>query len=531
MKTIKNLKAEEIRKSILQLAIQGKLVKQDPNDEPASELIKRIYEEKKRLIAEGKIKKDKNESYIFKGDDNCYYEKIGNAEPVKLEDLPFDIPDNWMWIKMENANSIVVGATPSTSNPFYWSNGTIPWLPSGCCQDCEVYDTYSKIKYISEAGYNSCSTTMMDEETVLIALTGATAGKVGILKFKACANQSVVGIKPYYGIDTKFLFFQLMTRRNEILSDCIGSAQPHISKEYVTKIYFTLPPLEEQQRIVDKINSFEPLLQEYEKYEKELTELESAFAEKLKKSILQYAIEGKLVRQDPNDEPASVLLERIKAEKEKFIKEGKIKRDKNESYIYQGDDKNYYEKVNQTIRIIDVPFVIPGTWSWIRTKTLFDVVSASRVHQSDWKSKGIPFYRAREIAKLSEYGFVNNELFISNELFLKLSKNGIPEENDLMITAVGTLGKTYIVKKNDRFYYKDASVISLKNKFNQNINYMDLLFKTPYMLDLIKEKATGTTVGTITIEKAANYLIPFPPSFEQSRIVNIFKQIAVLIND
>ena len=112
------------------------------------------------------------------------------------------------------------------------------------------------MKYISEDGYNSCSTTMMDEDTVLIALTGATAGKVGILKFKACANQSVVGIKPYFGILTKLLFFQLMSRRKEILSDCIGSAQLHISKDYVTKMYFALPPFEEQQRIVDKINSF-----------------------------------------------------------------------------------------------------------------------------------------------------------------------------------------------------------------------------------------------------------------------------------
>src|SRR5574344_2308522 len=102
MKTIKNLKAEEIRKSILQLAIQGKLVKQDPNDEPASELVKRIYAEKQRLIKEGKIKKDKNESYIFKGDDNCYYEKIGNLKPIKLDDLPFEIPDNWTWIRLKN---------------------------------------------------------------------------------------------------------------------------------------------------------------------------------------------------------------------------------------------------------------------------------------------------------------------------------------------------------------------------------------------------------------------------------------------
>ena len=247
--------AVELKKSILQLAIQGKLVKQDPNDEPASELVKQIYKEKRKLIADGKIKKDKNESYIFKGDDKNYYEKISKNNPIKLENLPFNIPDNWTWIKLKNSSLIVVGATPSTLNPSYWNNGNIPWLPSSCCQDCEVNESYSKVKFITKMGYDSCSTTMMSKNTVLIALTGATAGKVGILKFNACANQSVVGIKPYYGIETMYLFYQLMIRRKEILSDCIGSAQPHISKDYVTKILFALPPLKEQNRIVNKINT------------------------------------------------------------------------------------------------------------------------------------------------------------------------------------------------------------------------------------------------------------------------------------
>ena len=250
----------------------------------------------------------------------------------------------------------------------------------------------------------------------------------------------------------------------------------------------------------------------------------------MKKSILQYAIEGKLVKQDPNDEPASVLLERIKAEKEKLIKEGKIKRDKNESYIYQGDDKNYYEKINNQILKLDLPFEIPSNWLWIRIQSLFDVVSASRVHQSDWKSEGIPFYRAREIGKLSDFGYVKNELYISEDLYNKFSKNTWPTENDLMITAVGTLGKTYIVKKYDKFYYKDASVISLKNKYNVNIKYIDFLFKSPYMIGQIKEKIAGTTVGTITIEKAQKYLIPFPSSNEQDRIIDKINHLNILIN-
>ena len=256
---------EKLKKSILQYAIQGKLVKQDQNDEPASELVRKIYEEKQKLILEGKIKRDKYESHIYQGTDKNYYEKIDENEPIKLEDLPFKIPKNWTWVRLKTCNQIVVGATPSTSNFNYWNNGTIPWLPSGCCQDSNIFNSYPKMKYITKEGYDSCSTKLMDIDTVLIALTGATAGKVGILKFKACANQSVVGIKPYFGINTNFLFFQLMIRRQEILSDCIGSAQPHISKNYVENIYFALPSLVEQERIVKKIQSIDLLIHQNDK--------------------------------------------------------------------------------------------------------------------------------------------------------------------------------------------------------------------------------------------------------------------------
>ena len=514
MKTIKNLTADELRKSILQLAIQGKLVKQNPNDEPASELVKKIYEEKKKLIAEGKIKKDKNESYIFKGDDNCYYEKIGKNEPVKLEDLPFDIPENWTWIKMESSSLIVVGATPSTSNSAYWNNGTIPWLPSGCCQDCEVYDTYPKIKYITESGYNSCSTTIMKKNTVLIALTGATAGKVGILKFEACANQSVVGISPYYGINTRFMFLQLMARRDEILADCVGSAQPHISKEYVTKMYFALPPLEEQQRIVDKINSFEPLLQEYEGYEKKLTELESTFADKLKKSILQYAIEGKLVKQDPNDEPASVLLERIKAEKEKLIKEGKIKRDKNESYIYQGDDKNYYENIdNKTIQV-DIPFDIPGAWKWIKSKMILSKIQYG-FNGAGQKEGKIKLLRITDIQNnaVNWHTLPYCAIDSQQELDYQIHKYDI-----YIARTGGTIGKSFWLNE-----YKDNTVFAGYLIRFQFIDfslskYISCYLNSPLYWAQVADKSAGTGQPNINSVSLGNLLIPLPPINEQFRI-------------
>ena len=226
-------------------------------------------------------------------------------------------------------------------------------------------------------------------------------------------------------------------------------------------------------------------------------------AKQLKNALLQHAIQGRLVPQDPGDEPADVLLQRIRAEKEQLIKEGKIKK----------------QKPLPPITEEEKPFTIPDSWQWVRLGEIIHICSASRVHQSDWKSSGIPFYRAREIAKLADQGFVNNDLFISKALFDKLKVGGVPEENDIMVTAVGTLGKAYVVKLDDIFYYKDASVICLKNFYKINQYYIKYIFDSSYIKNQINKKSSGTTVGTITIINANNYILPLPPMAEQQRIV------------
>ena len=305
MKTIKNLKAEEIRKSILQLAIQGKLVKQNPNDEPVSELVKKIYAEKQKLIKEGKIKKDKNESYIFKGDDNFYYEKIGNNEPVKLENLPFDIPNNWTWVRQKN----------------------ICWLENGEKQKGESLP-YLEAKVIRglKKPQKTDNGVLVDESYKVILVDGENSGEIMTPPFKGYMGSTFKIFSATKLFNYDFLLFIFTFNKEKYKNSKIGAAIPHLNKELFKESYIAVPPFEEQLRIVKKINSFEPLITQYSIAEEKLSMLEKEFPEKLKKSILQYAIEGKLVKQDPNDEPASVLLERIKAEKEKLIKEGKIKR-------------------------------------------------------------------------------------------------------------------------------------------------------------------------------------------------------------
>lgn len=260
-------------------------------------------------------------------------------------------------------------------------------------------------------------------------------------------------------------------------------------------------------------------------------------ASELKKSILQMAVEGKLTEQSEKDEPVEKLLKRIKEEKESLIKEGKIKKEKTISEIYKKDG-SYYEKVSDSKNILkdacideELPFEIPDTWTWVRLGNIFNIVSSRRVHQSDWKKSGIPFYRAREIAKLSEYGYVDNELFIDESLYESFAKYNIPKKNDLMVTAVGTLGKTYIVKEKDKFYYKDASVICFENFSKINPHYLKILMDSNFMDNQIEMNSSGTTVNTITIIRAKEYIIPLPPIEEQKRIVEKINLLMPLINE
>lgn len=185
---------------------------------------------------------------------------------------------------------------------------------------------------------------------------------------------------------------------------------------------------------------------------------------------------------------------------------------------------SYYEKTLATgaVRCIDdeIPFDIPRSWTWCRLGSVFNIWSARRVHEKDWRSKGIPFYRAREIAKLADFGTVDNDLFITKELYEEFSKSGIPHIGDLMITAVGTLGKTYIVDTNEPFYYKDGSVLCIGNPYGFYSKYLKAFFESTIFSDQYLSESDGTTVATLTMVRLNKYLIPLPPLKEQVRIMN-----------
>ena len=520
--------AQQLKNSILLMAVQGKLVPQAPNDEPASVLLERIHAEKERLIKEKKIKREKNPSVIFKGADNTPYEKIGDEVRSLADEIPFDIPDSWEWVTLQTIATSSLGKTLDKAK----NKGDLkPYLCS-----INVYWDGIDLTTVKEARLeeNELPKYLLRPGDLLIC-EGGDVGRSAVWEStQEMYYQNALHRVRFYG-EINPHYFQLLLecyKGNQILDAYSkGMTIKHLVQTALNTIVFPLPPLSEQTRIVDAVNRLLPYLHSYDRAEQKLSALNTGFPEALKKSILQEAVQGKLVPQDPSDELAEALLGRIRAEKQRLIKEGKIKKDKHESAIFRRDN-SHYEKLDGVARCIDdeLPFEIPENWCWCRLKSIVNVVSARRVHQSDWRSEGVPFYRAREIGKLADTGSVDNELFITEAQYTEFSSSGVPHPGDLMVTAVGTLGKTYIVKDGDRFYYKDASVICFENFGKINPAYLKLLMYSPYMEEQIKQNSAGTTVGTITIVKANEYLIPLPPLMEQQRIVDQTERLQIHID-
>ena len=246
---------ERLKKSILQEAVQGKLVPQDSSDEPAEALLERIRAEKQRLIKEGKIKKDKHESVIFRRD-NSHYEKLDGVERRIDDELPFEIPESWAWARLGNIGDWGSGATPSRTHPEYY-DGSIPWLKTGDLTDSYITDIPEGI---SQLALEKTSVRLNESGSVLMAMYGATIGKLGILTYSATTNQACCACKPVYGVETLFLFYFLMSQRTAFIKRGEGGAQPNISKEKIVTTLMPLPPLAEQHRIVQRIEELLPLV-------------------------------------------------------------------------------------------------------------------------------------------------------------------------------------------------------------------------------------------------------------------------------
>ncbi len=506
---------QQLKNSILQMAVQGKLVPQDPNDEPASVLLARIRKEKEELIKAGKIKKEKKPSYIFRGADNLPYEKVGKNEPVCIADeIPFEIPDTWEWVRLGNIGETNIGLT---YKPADVCNSGIGVLRSNNIQNGMM--DYSDLIYVS------CDVpirAMAQKGDILIcARNGSRAlvGKSAIVDRDGMAFGAFMAIfrsicNPYIQ-----LFINSYLFRGQ-LDGATTTTINQVTQSMLRKQLCPLPPLEEQKRIVEKYNELLPLITKYEKVYTSATKLQNDFPIQLRRSILQWAVQGKLVPQDPSDEPAEKLLERIREEKQRLVKEGKIKKDKHESIIFRRDN-SHYEKLGGIERCIDdeTPFEIPANWEWARLGSIAIVQSSKRVFEKDYVDKGIPFFRSKEIGDLYRGEEIHTQLFITREHYERLKKDyGVPKSGDILITSVGTIGNSWICDGRE-FYYKDGNITQICSNSYLFSQYIQLFINSPLFIEQAQSTVSGTAYNALTIVKLKNMLIPVPPLLEQRRIV------------
>ena len=495
------MKAEDLRKSILQLAIQGKLVPQDPNDEPASVLLERIRIEKQKLIKEGKIKKDKGDSTIFKGDDNRHYEKTISEVKNITDEIPFDIPDSWCWVRLYDIVFIETGKKDAN---FGDASGKYNFYT--CAMEPIKAKSYS-----------------YDGDYLILPGNGANVGMSihYIGKFEAYQRTYLLSKKTN---DISFPYLQIILNaywKDYNKDKQYGSAIPYIKLGNLENFLVPMTSYKEQERIVAEIEKFEPLIAEYDKLEQQATKLDNEIYDNLKKSILQYAIQGKLVPQDPNDEPASVLLARIRAEKKAQLGKKYV-----ESYIYKGDDNCYYEKVgSETKNIIDeIPFDIPDRWEWIRVGNLFQHNTGKALNSSNTKGTKRQYITTSNLYWDSFKLDSLREMLFTDEEVEKCSL----KKNDLLVCEGGDIGRAAIWH-NDIPMCIQNHIHRLRAYETVEVYFYYYAFYLYKYSGLIGGKGIG--IQGLSSNALAKLLFPLPPLQEQKRIVEEIKTIFSKIKD
>ena len=525
--------AQQLKNSILQMAVQGKLVPQDPNDEPASILLDQIRKEKEQLIKDGKIKKNKRESYIFRGADNLHYEQIGKEVKCIKDELPFEIPDSWEWCRLGNIGEYRKG-------PFGSSLTKSMFVPKSQ-NTVKVYEQKNAIQknaklgdyYITQQYFEQKMKSFSVHAGDIIVSCAGTIGETYVLPQKiepGIINQALMRMRIYSPINVDYflLYFDYIIKQTSI-KNSKGSAIKNIPPFDVFKrILFPVPPLKEQNRIVNKIQEIEFLLKKYQIVEEQLYELNSNIKNQLKKSILQYAIEGKLVPQDPNDEPASVLLDRIRKEKQNLIAEGKIKKDKNESIIYRRDN-SYYEKLDKKVNCIDekIPFEIPNSWEWkswgdISFKIQYGFNAPAR------QSGKIKMVRISDI----QDDLVNWNSVPYCDIEDSLIDDYLLHNNDILFARTGgTVGKSFLVKNiNEDAIYAGYLIRTIFDAKKLNPQYLKYFMESELYWSQLKNGTIATAQPNCNGKTLSKMKLPIPPLNEQNKIVTRIQKLEYLFN-
>ena len=451
--------------------------------------------------------------------DNLPYEKIGKNEPVCIADeVPFEIPESWEWVRWGTlSESIQYGYNAPAKE-----NGRIKMVRISDIQDNSV--VWQTVPYC-EIDEKDIDTYLLKSNDILFARTGGTVGKSYLVKVvPEDAIYAGYLIRTRYSalLCPEFLKYFMETELywSQLRNGTIATAQPNCNGKTLAHMLVPLPPQNEQKRIVKKLDKIMAYVVQYNNVYNYTEKLNEEFPELLKKSILQEAVQGKLVPQDPSDEPASVLLERIRAEKERLIQEGKIKRDKHETVIYRRDN-SHYEKLDGIECCIDdeIPFEIPESWCWTRLSTMIGIQRGATPRPKGspeyWSSKRTPHHWIK-ISDITKYT-KNNFLYDTDEFLTDLgTTKSVFVDSDYLITAAsGSLGK--IAKLNISGYIYDGLMCMCFKNTSLEMDYIIILIQA--MVELLMSLSTGTAWKNITTDILKNLLVPLPPLVEQKRIV------------
>ena len=486
--------AEQLKNSILQLAMQGKLVEQRPEEGTGEELYREIQAEKKRLVKEGKVKKQKPLAEITE------------------DEIPFEIPESWKWCRVSEIWDVLNGDRgknyPAKST---LSKEGIPFISALNLDGTGVVED-DKLLCLSEEQYNRLSNGKLKQGDIVVCIRGSL-GKHGRYPYKIGAIASSLVILRSHSesnelddllilyLDSPFFFDEIKKYDN-------GTAQPNLAAKSLEQFLIPLPPLEEQKRIVAKIEELMPFVDQYAAASTKLNTLNTSFPEMMKKSILQEAVQGKLVPQDPNDEPASVLLKKIAEEKKRLIKEGKIKKQKPLPEITEDE----------------IPFEIPENWEWVRLNNCLDVRDGT--HDSPkYHTSGHPLVTSKNL-KEGRIDFSTCKL-ISEEDYNLINQRSQVDDKDILFAMIGTVGNPVLFRGTADFAIKNMALFKHIGD-HISMEYVQwYLFFAQYDM---KKQASGGVQSFVSLNYLRNYLIPIPPIEEQKRIVNVIEQEMQLVN-
>ena len=537
------MKAKDLKNSILQMAIEGKLVPQDPNDEPASVLLERIREEKHKLIAEGKAKFPKGgESIIYIGSDGSPYEKRMNAKGLVLSDkciadeVPFgELPEGWCWARLSNVASIQLGKMLDKQKNQgelvpYLGNANVQW---------GKFDL-ANVKSMPMGETDRAKFALSEGD--LIVCEGGVPGRCAIW----ASNETMHYQKALHRIrcDKRLLLntycelYICFIVQSHVWDSCFtGTTIKHLPAQTLSNWLIPLPPLAEQRRIVKRVDGLMPLIEEYGALEDAREALDAVLPGRLRKSVLQLAVRGGLAPQNPADEPAGVLLERIRGRRRQLVAEGKMKAPRGgESVIFAGSDGRRYEKrvdargrESDPVCIEDeIPFEIPEGWEWARLESICELVRGSGIKRSDIAVEGLPCVRYGELYTTYETSITTVASYTSEAVF-NVSKKIEPGE--VLITLTGEnnidIGRAVFNATEDTLAF-GGDLLALKG---QNIrgDYLAAAINSSAVGSQRTRASTGNIIVHLSAAKACRFLIPVPPLQEQGRIVELINEFVALV--